>query len=233
MAPAGALFVVGSCSMIGSAVAQHFAERAFSSVALFFRQAYTLATLSAFIERSDSDATIRNYTVDIADRVALTKAVEQAISELGDPEVVAYADHSTTLPGFSTLGVYPPEKIVKDFEVANIALYTTATVLMPHLQRLAQSNPAAHPCFFVNSEVIAYRPQVSNFSKSMAKAAQANLLKALAEENKGVVHIALVVVGGPINFFNPLTSPTYVGSKFWDLYLQDKGHWGFEMNCGW
>ncbi|KAI4180929.1 MAG: hypothetical protein LQ346_006885 [Caloplaca aetnensis] len=185
------------------------------------------------MERSDSDATIRNYTVDITDQLALTNAVEQAISELGHPEVVVYADHSTTLPGFSTIGVYHPQKIVKDFEFANLALYTTATVLMPHLQRLAQSNPAANPCFFVNSEVIAHRPQTSNFSKSMAKAAQASLVKALAEENKGVVHVALVMVGGPINHFNPLTSPAYVGSKFWDLYLQDKAHWEFEMNCGW
>ncbi len=232
MAPMGPLFVVGSCSIIGAAVAHHFAEHAFSYVALFFRQPHTFLTLSAFMERSDYNTTIRNYTVNITDRPALIEAVEQAISELGPPEVVAYADHTTTLPGFSTLGVYPSQKLVRDFELANLGLYAAATVLMPHLKRLAQSNPAAHPCFFVNSEVIAYRPQVTNFSKSMAKAAQANLVKALAEENKGVVHVALVVVGGPITHFNPLRSPTYVASNFWELYRQDKAHWEFEIICG-
>ncbi|KAL8748742.1 MAG: hypothetical protein Q9184_007114, partial [Pyrenodesmia sp. 2 TL-2023] len=185
MAPAGLLFV-------------RFALNAFSYVAIFCHPD-SLASIFEFVEESIHEATVRLYTVDINDQAALTNALKQAISDFGSHEAVVYGDYSTVFPRSSTIGEYLPQAMLIDFEVVNLAIYAIATITIPHLQRLTKFNPVAHPSFFVNSEVIIHPPEPSNFSLSMAKAAQASLVRSLAEANKGVVHVALVTVGGAIS----------------------------------
>ena len=67
----------------------------------------------------------------------------------------------------------------------------------------------------------------------MAKAAQASLAKLLARENEGVVHVALVTVGGQVTLKEEVNNPANIATKFWELYGQERGRWGFEMRCGW
>ena len=67
----------------------------------------------------------------------------------------------------------------------------------------------------------------------MAKAAQANLMKLIAEENKNVVHVALVTAGGPVSPEEEVNNPGNIATKFWELYEQEKGNWEFEKKCGW
>lgn len=119
----------------------------------------------------------------------LTTALKRAVSDLGSLDVVVY----NVKP--STIGEHFYNEMIKDFEVASLSLYAMATVPMPHLQRLARSNPAAHPGLFVTLNIRFHRPPAPVFSLSMTKAAQASLVKALAEENKGVLPVGLVTVG--------------------------------------
>lgn len=69
----------------------------------------------------------------------------------------------------------------------------------------------------------------------MAKAAQASLMKLLADdkENKDKVQVALVTAGGPVSLEKPLNNPPNVASKFWELYEQKRGSWEFEVRFGW
>ena len=67
----------------------------------------------------------------------------------------------------------------------------------------------------------------------MAKAAQAKLAKLLAEENKNVVHVALVTVSGLVSPEEEANNPTNISTKLWELYEQKKGSWEFETKCGW
>ena len=67
----------------------------------------------------------------------------------------------------------------------------------------------------------------------MAKAAQASLVKLLAADNEGAVHVALVTVGGQVTPEEKVNNPPNIAAKFWDLYEQKKGNWEFEMKCGW
>lgn len=152
------------------------------------------------------------------------------MSEVGAPEVVVY---NAARINSGTLGQYTPADILEDFKIPNLGLCTTASVLVPHLQALAKSRPDAHPTLFVTSSPLIHQPSAPVFSLSMAKAAQANLVKLLAAENEGVVHVALVTVGGQVTPEEKVTNPSNIATKFWELYEQKKGSWQFEMKCGW
>lgn len=106
-------------------------------------------------------------------------------------------------------------------------------MLLPFLQKLAKSNPSAHPALFVTSGAIIHQPFAPVFSLSMAEAAQASLAKLLAEDNKDVVHVALVTVGGQMTPDEKANNPANIAAKFWELYEQKKGSWEFEIKCGW
>lgn len=105
--------------------------------------------------------------------------------------------------------------------------------MLPRLQALARQNPGAHPALFVTSSALIHRPYAPVFSLSMAKAAQASLVKSLAADNEGVVHVALVTVGGQVSEEEEVNNPRNIAARFWDLYVQRKGCWQFEMKCGW
>lgn len=87
----------------------------------------------------------------------------------------------------------------------------------------------------MTSSDLTHQPVPEVFSLSMATAAQASLVKtlAVAGENKGVVHVALLTVGGPVSPEEEVRNPTNIAGKFWELYQQKKGGWEFEMRCGW
>ncbi len=131
------------------------------------------------------------------------------------------------------VGQYAALDIVEGFKVPNLGLYTTATVLLPHLRKLAEKNPEAHPALFVTSGAIIHQPFAPVFSLSMAKAAQASLAKLLAAEHKNVVHVALVTIGGQVSPDEEVNNPENIATKFRALYVQKKGHWDQEMKCGW
>ena len=230
MAPPSTIFIIGSGPMIGSHVARLFAEHGFEHLALFSRSISNLSRDASFVSSAVPAASVHIYEADVTDHSSLSSALEKAISEIGVPEVVLY---NAARVNFSTFGQYSSKDIVEDFKIPNLGLYTTASKLLPHLQALAKTHPEAHPALFVTSGAIVHQPVASFFSLSMAKAAQANMTKLLAEENKDVVHVALVTVAGIVSMEEKVSNPPNVASKFWKLYEQEKGSWEFEMKCGW
>lgn len=230
MAPPGAIFIVGSGPMIGSHVARLFATHSFTHIALFSRSTANLSRDADFVTSAAPSASVQTYQADVTDPAALKAALEKAVHETGAPEVVVY---NAARIKYGIFGQYSTDDMVEDFKVPNLGLYTTASVLLPHLQALAQSTPSAHPALFVTSAAIIHQPFGPVFSLSMAKAAQASLAKLVADDNKDVVHVALVTVGGPVTPEEKVNNPPNIATKFWDLYQQKKGSWEFEVKCGW
>ena len=230
MSPPHVLYVVGSGPMVGSHVARLFATRSFTHVALFSRSSSNLLHNASFVTSTAASALVRTYSADVTDHVTFKAALEKAVSEVGVPEVVIY---NAARINYGMFGQYHTEDIITDFKVPNLGLYTTASVLLPHLQALAESDSSMKPSLFVTSGAIIHQPFAPVFSLSMAKAAQASLVKLLADENKDVVHVALLTIGGQVTFDEEVNNPQNIATKFWELYEQKKGNWEFEKKCGW
>ena len=230
MSSPGPLFIVGSGPMIGSHIARLFATQSFTRIALFSRSNSNLLRDASFVTSAAPSASVSTYSADVTKHEELTATLQKAISEVGAPEVVVY-NAARIQP--SKFGTYSTEDIVEDFKIPNLGLYTTATVVLPHLQDLAKARPEAHPALFVTSGSIAYEPRGFVFSLSMAKAAQANMVKVLTDENKDVVHVALVTIGGAVSAEEEVNNPQNIAEKFWGLWEQEKGKWETEVRCGW
>ena len=216
--------------MIGSHVARLFATHDFTHVALFSRSTTNLSRDASFVTSAVPSADVRTYAADVTDCTDLTTALEKAVSDLGPPEVVIY---NAARINYGMFGQYSTDDMMTDFKIPNFGLYNTAKVLLPHLQALAKTHPDAHPALFVTSSALIDQPVAPVFSLSMAKSAQASLVKLLAADNKDVVHVALVTVGGQVSFVEKVRNPANIATKFWELYEQRKGSWEFEMKCGW
>lgn len=216
--------------MIGSHAARLFAKHNFSPIVLFSRSPTNLSRDASFVTSAAPSASVKTYAVDVTDHASFSSTLSQALSEVGVPEVVLY---NAARIKYGNVGAYSPLDIIEDFKVPNLGLYTTATVLLPRLRELAESHPEAHPALFVTSGAIIHEPLAPVFSLCMAKAAQASFVKVLAGECRGVVHVALVTVGGPVSVEEEVNNPENVAGRFWELYGQEKGSWEFEMKCGW
>ena len=230
MASQASIFIVGSGPMIGSHIARLFATRGFTRIALFSRSASNLSRDASFVTSAAPSASVHTYPADVTDNVALTTALEKAVAEVGVPEVLVY---NAARINYGMFGQYGTDDILVDFKIPNLGLYTTASVMLPHLQALAKTRPDAHPALFVTSSALIHQPFAPVFSLSMAKAAQASLVKLLAADNEGVVHVALVTVSGQVSPEEKVNNPPNIATKFWELYEQKKGSWELEMKCGW
>lgn len=228
MSSARTIFVVGSGPLIGSHVARLFAEKSFTHVALFSRSASNLSRDAAFVQEASSSVTVGTFPVDVTDSAMLKAALENAVSQLGLPEVVVF---NAARINMSPFGDYAADEIIKDFEIPNIGLYTTASVMLPRLKVMAQQNPSAHPSLFVTSGAIIHQPAAFVFSLSMAKAAQATMTRILADENNDI-HVALVLVGGEVSLDEKINNPANIATKFWELFQQKEGSREFEIRCG-
>ncbi|ERF74398.1 hypothetical protein EPUS_06576 [Endocarpon pusillum Z07020] len=129
------------------------------------------------------------------------------VSEVGVPEVVVY---NAARINYGMFGQYATEDIITDFKIPNLGPYTTAGVLLPHLRALAESEASMKPSLF---------------------AAQASLVKLLADGNKDIVHVVLLTVGGQVSFDEEVNNPQNIATKFWELYEQKKGNWSSRRNA--
>ena len=226
MSSPGPLFIVGTGPMIGSHIPRLFATHTFTHIALFARSESTLSASRDFIAAAAPSAKIHTYSADVIDTSGLTSALQTAVKEVGSPEVVVY---NAARVSYGNFGEYSEANIVEDFKIPNLGLYTTAKVLLPGLQALAKEKPESHPSLFVTSSPIIYQPFAPVFSLSMAKAAQANLVKLLIEQTKDEVHVALVTIGGPVSEQEPVNNPKHIATKFWELWEQKKGSRDVEL----
>ncbi len=161
----GSIFVVGSGPMIGSHVARLFATHGFSHVVLFSRSAINLSRDALFIASAAPSTSVKTYAVDVTDHTMFSSVLEQAVLDVGVPEVVIY---NAARINYGIVGQYAPIDIVEDFKVLNLGLYTTASLLLPRLRKLTETHPEAHPALFVTSGAIIHQPFAPVFSLSMA-----------------------------------------------------------------
>lgn len=227
MSSPGPLFIIGTGPMIGSHVPRLFATHSFTRIALFARSTETLKASSDFITDAVSSVSVHSYQADVTDHVTFKSVLEKAIKEVGSPEVVLY---NAARINYGNFGDYTEEDILEDFKIPSLGTYTAAKVLLPHLQALAKEKPGSHPSFFVTSSPIIYQAFAPVFSLSMAKAAQANLVKFLAQENKDVIHVGLVMIGGPVSPEEPVNNPKNIANFVLKLWEQKKGNWVSEIN---
>ncbi|KAF7863155.1 hypothetical protein EAF04_007238 [Stromatinia cepivora] len=201
-------------------ISRLFAAHTFTHIALFARSQTTLTASGDFITAAASSALIHTYIADVTNTPGLTSALQKAVKEVGSPEVVVY---NAARVSYGNFGEYKEEDILEDFKISNLGLYTTAKVLLPGLQALAKERPDSHPSLFVTSSPLIDQPYAPVFSLSMAKAAQASLVKVLIELTKGEVHVALVKIGGPVSEQESVNNPEHIATKFWELWEQKKG----------
>ncbi|EHK97614.1 hypothetical protein M7I_6625 [Glarea lozoyensis 74030] len=123
MSSPGPLFIVGTGPMIGSEIPKLFASKTFTQIALFARTTATLTAAKDKITAAAPSATIKLYTADVTDSPNLTKALEQAVTDLGKPEVVVFNAARINYGMFDT---YTEADILLDFQIPNLGLYTTA-----------------------------------------------------------------------------------------------------------
>jgi NAD(P)-dependent dehydrogenase (short-subunit alcohol dehydrogenase family) len=223
MSSPGPLFIVGTGPMIGSEIPKLFASKTFTHIALFARTTATLSAAKDKIAAATPSATIKVYTADVIDSINLTQALEQAVTDLGKPEVVVF---NAARINYGMFDDYTESDILTDFQIPNLGLYTTAKVLLPYLRTLAKEKPDSHPCLFVTSSPLIHQPVAAVFSLSMAKAAQASLTKMLAEQNKDV-HVAIISVDGPVTWEEKINNPVNTAKKFWEAW-EERGEWKFE-----
>ena len=213
--------------MIGSHVPRLFATKGYNIVALFSRNPANLSRDANFITSAAPSAQIHTYATDVTNDTSFPSTLKKAVSDLGTPQVVIY---NTARIAYGTFGDYPHSDVRKDFEIANIGLIHTAEVLLPLLKE--NQNGYEKVAFYVTSGAIIHQPMMPVYSLCMAKSAQASLTKVLAEEYKGLVHVALVTVGGVVTPQEEVNNPTHIATKFWELWEQTE-NWEFEMKCGW
>lgn len=114
-------------------------------------------------------------------------------------------------------------------QVTNLALYVTARWAIPILLDESRALPDWKPSFLVTSSALPVDPIPQLFSLSMAKAAQANMVKSLEKTYTHLgIHIGLVVVGGAMSD-NALISPTLVAEQAWLLFAQNRESWTTQV----
>lgn len=124
-------FVTGGSSGIGLSVARQLAATG-RSVAIFARDKTRLADAKQEILADTPDAQVKTYSVDVSDRAAITKAVDQAIADLGTPEI-AVASAGIATPGLfneQSLDLHEEHMAINYFG----ALYFTRAVTGPMQQ---------------------------------------------------------------------------------------------------
>ena len=117
-----------------------------------------------------------------------------------------------------------------DFKIPCVGLYTSAKILLPYLRKVGEEKEGSHPSLFVTSSPLIDEPYAPVFSLSMAKTAQACLVKTLVEQERGKVHVALVVVeAGIVTLEHETNNPERIAGLFWGLWGNEKGKWASEV----
>ena len=233
------IIILGSGPGIGVGVASFFASQTFNRVALLSRNATRLqqdakSVVEAAKQARGVDVTVKTYPVDLADVTKLETVLQSVVQELGKPEVVVFNAARVAGGKFfqvkeeDVTGDFNVREITQSLKTANLtpsqlstlALYTTARVLMPHIQELAQ-DPARKPAFLVTSGGLYKDPWHTYFSLSLSKASQHNLTISLSQAfSRRGVHVAAVVVHGLVKPESEFFSPKKIASVFWRLYQQ-------------
>ncbi|OAG41891.1 hypothetical protein AYO21_03894 [Fonsecaea monophora] len=222
------IVILGSGPGIGASTGAIFASKGFN-VALLSRNVERLSQDAARVQAANPGVTVKAYPVDVGDHNALALVLAKVHADLGPPEVVYY-NAARVMP--SRIGQTEPDFLLEDFKSMNIGLFVAASWAMPHLTAVAE-RPGSHPSFLFTNSGLYDRPLADFASLSMQKAAQYNLLLSLKQmvEDKGV-HVGGVNIGGLVLADHPITNPDNTARALYDMYLQDKPNWQWEVKLG-
>lgn len=227
--PRGSFVLIGSGPGIGVATASLFASKGITAIALIARNAERLKSDAASVQAANPSATVKTYSLDVGDHVALKSALEQLEKGLGPPEVVLF---NTARIAISRIGEEPPENMLSDFKAMSIGMYVAMSWAQPHLAAMAKM-PDARPSFLLSGGTIYRNPLPDLFSLGMQKAAQHNLMMSFSKVvgPKGV-HVASVSIAGQVTDEDAVMNAENVARQHWSLYEEESKHWRFEVEVG-
>ena len=212
------IVVVGAGPGIGLSVARRFAREGLP-VAVLARTGKTVqATAEAL---APFEVKVVPLTTDSADDTSLREALDQAVAELGTPDVVVYnvAIMRADSPGELSMRAH------QESWAANVvgALNTAAHIAPKMGQRGGGS-------VIITGGMPEPRPDY--VSLSLGKAGVRTLVKLLDKEYGPTgVHVATVTVGGDVT---PGTAydPDDIAEQYWRLHTQPREEWEHEISFG-
>ncbi|KAE8137716.1 hypothetical protein BDV38DRAFT_282651 [Aspergillus pseudotamarii] len=227
------LLLIGSGPGIGVAVASLFAQKHFDHIALFARNPSQLEADQETILSSAAEVGrqvhVRTWKVDISDLEQLKAALTE-VQSFGTLECVYF---NAARVGGSKLFDFPVEEIELDLKVSVTALYVAVQWAMPILANTMQTNPGIgiKPTILVTNSLLPVDPIPELFSLSVAKAAQANLVKSLQKSlSKGGIRVGMVIVGGIVSPDSNFLNPTTIAGQAWELFNQDGADWKDQVS---
>lgn len=108
------LVIIGTGPGIGRSVACIFAAKRYLRVGLIARRPESLETEKLALEKAVKGVVVKTYVVDVADRDALTGAMDKVRGDLGQPECIFY--NAARVTQTEALGC-PLDEIEYDFKV--------------------------------------------------------------------------------------------------------------------
>jgi NAD(P)-dependent dehydrogenase (short-subunit alcohol dehydrogenase family) len=209
----------------GSALVRRFAAGGFS-VAMLARTKARLDALAGEIPAA------RGYVCDVSDPHQLEKALADARSDLGAPEVLI---HNAVGGTFGTFQEIKPEHLLRNFQINAMALLHLARHAAPAMIEAGRGTIIATG----NTSALRGKKNFAGFAPS--KAAARILLESIARDvgPKGI-HVAYLLIDAvidqewtrkmkpdaPDEFF---IAPTAIAEEAWHIVHQDRSAWSFNV----
>ncbi|MER8034872.1 SDR family NAD(P)-dependent oxidoreductase [Streptomyces hydrogenans] len=211
----GGALVIGAGPGIGQAVARRFAREGLP-VGLVARTKETVAAGAEAVGALGVRAV--PLTADVADEPALRAALDEAVGELGEPDVVVY-NAAVIRP--DAVGELPHRAHLDTYAVNVLGALSTAAHLLPGMARRGRGT------FVVTGGMPEMKPPY--VSLSLGKAGVRALVELLdTEYGPSGVHVATVTVGGAVA---PGTAydPEDIAEHYWRLHTQPRERWEREV----
>ncbi|KAL2065550.1 hypothetical protein VTL71DRAFT_3220 [Oculimacula yallundae] len=228
------LITVTSGPLIGAAVSSLFISKGFNHVALISRNAIRLGedvnlVLKKAKESGNKDVVVKSFVGDVSIPYKITTVLERIVLEFGAPEAVVYNAAVISMGG---LGDFTEERLVQEFKVSTVGLYTTAKVIFPKLLE-RKLVPNSKSTLIVTGGGVYKSSLPTHLSLSLNKAAQFNLTENLTKtfEPQGV-HVSVVVINKVITFDDHLANPARIAQEYWKMYKQEEDKWDRVIDMG-
>jgi short-subunit dehydrogenase len=211
----GTVIVVGAGPGLGLAIANAFAERGYP-IALIARNKERLAKLTE--QLTNIAPKVGMYSADAGDPDELKVALQQAVNELGEPEVVVY--NAAVLAPDKPIELDTEEftsRLAVDMGGAKVA----ASTVLPLLR-------GGHGTLLFTGGGLSLNPSPDFTSLSVGKAALRAYVLALFQDlrEKGV-HAATITIFGSIG--EPGFEPDKIAESYVRLHLQQPSEWASEI----